>query len=1498
MKKILKLIIIIYVFVFFSIPATTFNSAENRIRVIIFPPEEKKPVNTFFTTQIINSLEKNFEIEYIRDFKNGIISYIGKDRIELLKKLGFKVYKDFEVEAFLTESVPLIKANSVWRVILNEKNITGKGISVCVIDTGVDYTHPDLGGCFGNGVNFSCKVIAGYDFVNSDSDPMDDNGHGTHVAGIIAANGTLKGVAPDAKIIAVKVLDANGNGYLTDIVSGIEWCINRSSEYNISIISMSLGTKLYHNDTYCDDDFRDPYFLTETIDEAVSKGISVVVATGNEGVTNGTASPACIYNSTRVSATNKSDIIPSFANRGGNFDIILMAPGVDISSTWIGGGYTYASGTSMATPHVSGVVALMKQVNNILFPKEIEKILNETGKVIYDPASGKYYSRIDAYKAISKLIVPNLFSPNVSPYFGNTSTLFNFTVNYTRIANIPPFYVKLCINNSCFNTTSNDNDYTNGAIFYYSTNLSYGIYAFFFEVFDGTNNISTPLIQGPWVADEFWINNTTQISQTKNLTKKYIISNTSLVNITSTLILSNSHLNMLNNAELVNYGNLTLNSSNITKVLKISSYGNLFISNLNSSSEIIGYSGVAEIRNSSFSTIHVKTNSTLKNVNVTQLKITLEFDSVIKDFPVRGKIITAAANISLENVNASSLKAELINSNSSISNSTLNLLYLNNSHIEVDSSYFNSVYISGNSSIKGYVSIGNISIQANSSLKRYFPIKLVRDIEENPVDRNITTWKNTFRYNFSTKNGFVWISEVFYTGGEQYLIWIDNYGFAQINASNITISAQKNTTKNITLDVVFPFVQNFTISEKFISPGSSLGKKDNTTISFNESEQLAEKCIIVKISALTVNEICRNNSYVWDGRNKTGDILSDGNYSIWLKLTDFFGNENLTNIFNITVDNTKPAIKINISSSIVINGTSVNISVIVSEPYVNTSLINISSPMENISLQFKNILFLQLIPNYTGNYTIEVISKDLAENLEISKRFIISRPETKINLTAKAPSPVNISVIYENYVINETTVFNKSILSLPEWVFDIKVKLNRSLEILLKNVNVSVNKNSSVRIETPEIAGYLKAYAVETTMNFTNASVVINYTDSAYTNENYLGVYRCDIWNFTENTCESGWTKINALIDKNLKSVKFYTSHFSAFAIKQEPYCGDGVVNQESEDCDISDFAGKTCKSFGYDYGTLSCTSDCKIITSGCGYYSTSPSQTSSFSSVIQVETCKNLSESCSSNSECCSNYCFNGKCSEKILNIIIECPHSMEVEEGNVSISVDVKNTGTISANSYVLFENYNKSVFLLPGEEKNVVFEIFTFPGERDMKIYTLNDSCTIRLKIFKSKLRKELESKISLLKEEVSKLEESKRINIIELLSLAETKLNNNDLDSAKEIINRVESIMKNLEKEGGKSSVLSLLLLFALLIIFLIGLSILYKFKISKLIVTRNAEKSILQIEKILVELENKGVDVSEIRKELENAKNAIKEGMPHLARVHITRIENMLKNIEQ
>jgi hypothetical protein len=392
-----------------------FDSGEEKVRVIvslkdevierrgmgIFNRENMKKVNR---TEVIrkSSIEENVRHEFI--YSNSFSAELTKAEIEKLKNSGAikSISYSRPVYAFLENSVPLINATSSWGLQSGETNLTGDGQTVCIIDTGVDFTHPDL---FGK--NLTCNIDCTGTGCTENCSILDDNGHGTHVAGIAGSYGGINGTATGINLVSIKVLNSDGSGAEDDVNAGIEWCTENSEEYNISVISLSLGDCSSHS-TYCNGESYATY-----INSATNKNISVVIASGNgngngcSGIdpVAGPSAPACVEKSIPVGGTYKDDSIVLDFQRGTLVD--LMAPSIDIQSSVVGGGYDTNSGTSMATPHVSGAIAILRQyldsINKTMTPKNISDVLNRTGKQIEDSASGRNYSRIDVYAALIEL---------------------------------------------------------------------------------------------------------------------------------------------------------------------------------------------------------------------------------------------------------------------------------------------------------------------------------------------------------------------------------------------------------------------------------------------------------------------------------------------------------------------------------------------------------------------------------------------------------------------------------------------------------------------------------------------------------------------------------------------------------------------------------------------------------------------------------------------------------------------------------------------------------------------------------------------------------------------------------------------------------------------------------------------------------------------------------------------------------------------------------------
>ena len=316
------------------------------------------------------------------------------------KVSGIKfIQEDYKVQVSDATSVAQIGADTVW----NSLGYDGSGIVVAVIDTGIDASHPDLQG----------KVVAWYDVVNGKTTPYDDNGHGTHVAGIIAGTGAVNsqyiGVAPGAKLVGVKVLAADGSGSISDIIAGVDWVVQNKDKYGIKVINLSLGSSQSSDGTDS---------LSQAVNNAWAAGLVVCVAAGNSGPNTYTVgSPAAADKVITVGAVDSTDTIASFSSRGptadGRLKPEVVAPGVDIIAprasgtsmgTPIDDYYTKASGTSMATPHVAGAAALILQAHPTWTPDKIKTAFIETADIvapteIADIAYGA--GRINVYKAIN-----------------------------------------------------------------------------------------------------------------------------------------------------------------------------------------------------------------------------------------------------------------------------------------------------------------------------------------------------------------------------------------------------------------------------------------------------------------------------------------------------------------------------------------------------------------------------------------------------------------------------------------------------------------------------------------------------------------------------------------------------------------------------------------------------------------------------------------------------------------------------------------------------------------------------------------------------------------------------------------------------------------------------------------------------------------------------------------------------------------------------------------
>jgi hypothetical protein len=311
---------------------------------------------------------------------------------------------------------------------------TGVGAKVAILDTGYNYNH----------IQLSSSYLGGHDYVNNDSDPLDDDGHGSHVAGIVTSDaGRSIGVANSAGVYSYKVLDENGSGSFTDTLAALQdivWGPDNTfgtgddNSVGVDAINLSLGSQKPNVwKGTCDTVWPE---MTTVIQDAKTIGIAVVIAAGNDG-RSGVSFPGCISDAITVASVDSKDKVARSSGVGTSVDI--AARGVSIYSTYLGTGYAIASGTSMATPMITGTVALMKSANNALSVNEIESALFATATDLGDSGKDTKYGhgRVNADLAVAYSPGPVNNPPTVTisnPNNGD-NPLSGSTITFTATAN-------------------------------------------------------------------------------------------------------------------------------------------------------------------------------------------------------------------------------------------------------------------------------------------------------------------------------------------------------------------------------------------------------------------------------------------------------------------------------------------------------------------------------------------------------------------------------------------------------------------------------------------------------------------------------------------------------------------------------------------------------------------------------------------------------------------------------------------------------------------------------------------------------------------------------------------------------------------------------------------------------------------------------------------------------------------------------------------------------
>jgi subtilisin family serine protease len=323
----------------------------------------------------------------------------------------------------LKEAVPSLGVD----VARGAYGLDGRGVRVALLDTGVDLEHPDL----------QNAVVAQHCFTRGACPPwntdegtsaVDDHGHGTAVAGVIASRGVVgpAGFAPQAELVALKVMDRNNRGFQTEFVAALEWLLENQDELKVSVVNLSIGTdQLYDDATDCD---RGEPALARAIRSLVDAGVTVVGATGNLGSTTQLPAPGCNTGVIAVGATYDADVgaqpangltfatavgsgfaacrdastqagqVACYTNTPERLDV--LAPGGPMLTLALGGGTTTKWGTSHSAAAISGVAALLRQCNPALTPADLARALIATGAPREDPKSGRSFPFVRVPEAV------------------------------------------------------------------------------------------------------------------------------------------------------------------------------------------------------------------------------------------------------------------------------------------------------------------------------------------------------------------------------------------------------------------------------------------------------------------------------------------------------------------------------------------------------------------------------------------------------------------------------------------------------------------------------------------------------------------------------------------------------------------------------------------------------------------------------------------------------------------------------------------------------------------------------------------------------------------------------------------------------------------------------------------------------------------------------------------------------------------------------------------
>ena len=335
------------------------------------------------------SSEVDFELEFRYWLIDSIAGTVELERIHELVDLPGVVFVELDgiLGIQMEDVVPAHGVDLVWQ----DTGYTGEGVTMAIIDTGIDGNHTALDDLDDDNTTNDPKIVAFYDAINNPGAtngteifPYDDNGHGTHCAGITAGTGAPDyrhiGVAPRANLVGVKVLDGGGSGSFAAVMAGMEWTVEKRHEFNIRAASMSLGALTGAIEWTSSEEES----VNRMANEMMRAGVTLFIAAGNSGGTATIGTPGSAEDVITVGSLDKNTAIAVYSSQGPTEEgrvkpnVAFVGSSVNAPDANTGDGYVALSGTSMATPGAAGVAVLMYQANPDLSPFDIRNIMQET----------------------------------------------------------------------------------------------------------------------------------------------------------------------------------------------------------------------------------------------------------------------------------------------------------------------------------------------------------------------------------------------------------------------------------------------------------------------------------------------------------------------------------------------------------------------------------------------------------------------------------------------------------------------------------------------------------------------------------------------------------------------------------------------------------------------------------------------------------------------------------------------------------------------------------------------------------------------------------------------------------------------------------------------------------------------------------------------------------------------------------------------------------------